>query len=163
MGFIQTLKKFFASEDLQTEKGESTRHRLELALEVSGLVDWDYDYEKNTTTRSLRHDQLYGYTELLPKWNFENFYHHVLPEFHEMVARKFTNLKTEDQIECEFKIRKIDGDIRWIHLAGKGFRNQQGKLKSVAGILKDITLEKTRSERLNLQSQNLASLFQKSP
>jgi PAS domain S-box-containing protein len=153
------FKKFFSP---RFSEGATTAARLELALEAAGLVDWDFDYEKNTAHRSLKHDQLYGYSTLLPQWNFDNFFHHVLPEYHAEIQKKFEDIVHVGRIDAEFRIRRVDGSIRWILLKGKGQKNENGKVVRVAGILRDITDDKLRTEHLEVQNKNLRSLFSKS-
>ncbi len=154
------LSRFLASDDHFSNPDTSAKIRLELALESSGLVDWDFNYELNTAHRGIRHDELYGYKEFLPVWNFDNFFHHVLPEFHDLAKEKFANIPGTGEISFEYKIRRVDGEIRWISLKGKGERNSEGKVVRVAGVLKDITDDKNREEDWNIQSKNLESLFQ---
>ena len=161
MPFKDFLSKIFRTSNESNE--HSARVRLELALEASGLVDWDFDYEKNTAYRSLKHDELYGYKSMLPNWNFENFFHHVLPEYHELAKEKFASLENQDKMEFDYQIRTVSGDIRWISLKAKSQKNPQGKVLRVAGVLKDITAEKESQEKLELQQRNLASLFEQAP
>lgn len=156
------LRRFLKSRDPLNDPDTSAKLRLELALESSGLVDWDFNYERNTAHRGLRHDELYGYKEMLPSWNFDNFFHHVLPEYHELAKSKFANIPETGEISFEYQIRRVDGEIRWISLRGKGERNSSGKVVRVAGVLKDITEEKNLADKNSLQGKNIESLFQNS-
>lgn len=163
MALTDFFTQIFKRQTSKKNDEHSTRVRLELALEASNLVDWDFDFLKNTAHRSLRHDQLYGYNEMLPKWNFDDFYHHVLPEYHDIAKKKFAEIPVTGEISFNYKIRRVDGEIRWISLTGRGQRNKKGKVIRVVGVLKDITSEKTDEEKLNLQLKNLTSLFENSP
>lgn len=160
--FKSLLRRLLNFKDPLNDPDTSAKLRLELALESSGLVDWDYNYERDSAHRSLRHDQLYGYSEMLPTWNFDNFFHHVLPEYHALAKQKFANIPETGEISFEYQIRRVDGAIRWISLVGKGERNSAGKVVRVAGILKDITDEKAREDKNSLQGKNIESLFENS-
>ena len=44
---------------------------IRFVLEAAGIGWWLLDMSTNTTTRSLLHDQMFGYTEMLPSWSYE--------------------------------------------------------------------------------------------
>jgi PAS domain S-box-containing protein len=155
------LSKTFGNKAASAEE-HSTRVRLELALEAAGMADWDFDYEKNTAHRSPLHDQLYGYEKPLDHWNFDNFYFHVLPEFHAELREKFDALPSSGKIEAEFKILRVDGEVRWLSMKGKSQKDSNGKLLRIAGVLKDVTVEKLAFEKARTQQRNFISLFEKS-
>ena len=65
------------------------RQRLRFALETSHTGAWDLDLVDHTAYRSLEHDRIFGYSELLQKWTYEMFLEHVLPEDRAMVEKIF--------------------------------------------------------------------------
>ena len=66
-----------------------SEERLAFALETSRTGAWDLDLVDHTAFRSLEHDRIFGYAELLPEWTYEMFLAHVLPEDRAEVDEKF--------------------------------------------------------------------------
>src|SRR5665647_3431129 len=88
--------------------------RLRFALETINIGAWDLDLVDHTAYRSLEHDRIFGYEQLLPEWTYEMFLDHVLPEDREMVDAKFrkaTTALSDWSFEC--RIRRVDGEVRW--------------------------------------------------
>ncbi|MCW5961723.1 MAG: PAS domain S-box protein [Pyrinomonadaceae bacterium] len=118
------------------------KSQMEFVLEVAQLGIWSLDVETGMAERSLRHDQIFGYDELLPKWTFQMFIDHVLPEYREDVEQKFRQALdkgTEWQIETQ--IRRADGEIRWIWARGQSQIDSDGRTK-LHGTVTDITERK---------------------
>jgi PAS domain S-box-containing protein len=139
--------------------------RLNFALEKSQIGGWDLDLRNHTAHRTLAHDRIFGYESLLPVWTYEMFREHVLPEDRAEVERRFvaaTAAHAGWNFEC--RIRRVDGEVRWIWATGEhqfvdgGWR--------LAGIVQDVT-ERARQaaalkqanealERSNMELQRFA-------
>ena len=90
-----------------------------------------------------------GYLDLLPRWTFEMFLDHVLPEDRAMVEAKFLHaLETAGDWAFECRIRRADGELRWIWGAGRHRRDASGAARRLAGIVQDITDRKLAEERI---------------
>ena len=66
-------------EDITERKraGETLREserRLHLALESAQMGTWDLDLLTDTSVRSLRHDQIFGYASAIPTWGAARFH-----------------------------------------------------------------------------------------
>jgi len=48
--------------------------RLSFSLDTARTGAWDLDLVDHTAHRSLQHDQIFGYQELLPQWTYEMFH-----------------------------------------------------------------------------------------
>ncbi len=134
---------------------EAALHRskdlMEFVLDVAQVGIWSLDVENDTATRSLRHDQIFGYEKLLPEWTYEMFLKHVLPEHREDVNEKFQNaIKNKQEWDFETRIKRADGKIHWISAHGKIQENGDDSLK-MHGTITDITERKeAESERERL-------------
>ena len=141
----------------------ASEERLALALEVSQIGAWFVDPYDHTAHRTLRHDQIFGYETLLPRWTFEIFLDHVLPEDREAVERSFrtaTSTRTSWNFEC--RIRRPDGEVRWIWLTGGyGVESPDGPTR-MSGLVEDITLRKRADEMQALEIM-LRKILQRSP
>jgi PAS domain S-box-containing protein len=123
--------------------------RLNFALETIRVGAWDLDLVDHTAFRSLEHDRLFGYAELLPKWTYEMFLEHVLPEDRVIVDGKFKRaMEDHGDWSFECRIRRIDGQIRWIWAAGQHRQDAAGAPRRMAGIVQDITDRKRAEETL---------------
>jgi PAS domain S-box-containing protein len=132
----------------QTALRESTE-RLNFALETSHTGAWDLDLADHTAFRSLEHDCVFGYAELLPKWTYEMFLEHVLPEDRAMVDGKFRRaMESQGDWSFECRIRRKDGQVRWIWGAGRHRLVAAGAPRRMAGIVQDITERKQAEEAL---------------
>ncbi len=134
------------------------KEQLEFVMEVAEMGSWSLTLGDNTATRSLRHDQIFGYEELLPDWKYEIFLDHVLPEYRDEVNKKFQKAVTEiTDLDFETQILRADGKTRWIWARGKIQESEKGKLK-MHGTVMDITeRKKAEQERENLLTNEKAA------
>jgi PAS domain S-box-containing protein len=121
-----------------------SKERLDLAVEVAGLGEWELNLKDHTAARSLRHDQIFGYPSLLPEWTYEKFLEHVLPELRAGVDRKFKASATSWSVETQ--IRRADGEVRWIWARGRRRLNEAGEAVRMFGVVTDITERKQAEE-----------------
>jgi PAS domain S-box-containing protein len=123
--------------------------RLRFALDTSHIGAWDLDLVDHSAFRSLEHDRIFGYEDLLSSWTYEMFLEHVLPEDRMMVDREFQHaIVTQSDWKFECRIRRTDGEVRWIFAAGRHRSNASGNIKRFAGIVQDITERKQTEEKL---------------
>ncbi len=130
--------------------------RLDFALTTLTAGAWDLNLQNHLASRTLQHDQIFGYSQLLPEWTYEMFLEHVLAEDREAVDRCFNQAiqnRTDWCFEC--RIRRTDGQIRWISAKGNPQTDEQGDILSLRGIVQDITERKHTEEQLSLRSSAL--------
>ena len=149
---VTELKK---TQDALAESGQ----RINFSLEAAEIGVWELDLVKHTAWRSLRHDQIFGYEELLPEWTYEMFLHHVLPEDRSMVETKFGQaLENFSDWEFESRIRRKDGAICWIWAKGRPEFNDLHGPKKMFGLVQDITERKQAEKALELANKKLQLL-----
>ena len=142
---ISDITDIKQAEEAQRESGQRFIYSLN-AVEIGA---WDLDLVSHTAWRSLHHDQIFGYEELLPEWTYETFLDHVLPEDRAIVDTKFGNaLKNLSTWDFECRIRRKDGAIRWIWAKGQPEFNDLHEPKKMFGIVQDITRRKQSEDEM---------------
>ena len=130
-----------------------TAERLEFTLESAQIGEWYLDLLNDTSHRSFRHDQCFGYTEPIAEWGFGNFIGHVHPEDREFVRQRF-----QDGIErsgnCHFDCRVIwpDHSLHWIAVHASVYHVETMPAK-ISGIVYDITERKKAEEELRKEGR----------
>jgi PAS domain S-box-containing protein len=138
--------------------------RLQFALEASHTGAWDLDLVRHNAFRSLEHDRIFGYDTLLPEWSYERFLEHVIPEDRAAVDAKFRQATaTQSDWAFECRIRRVDGEVRWVWATGRHTGQGVDGSRRMAGIVQDITERKRTEEavhRLNAELQQRVAELQ---
>ena len=157
---LHTANEALRAENAEREQAEDalreSEERLNFALKKSRTGGWELDLVDHTAHRSLEHDRIFGYGSLLPQWTYEMFLEHVLPEDRVEVDRRFreaTAAQTEWSFEC--RIRRVDGEVRWIWSTGEHQRDEAGQTRRMAGIVQDITERKRAEEEIQRLNADL--------
>ena len=133
----------------QMRERQRAEERLRFALQMSHTGGWDLDLVDHTAHRTLEHDRIFGYGVFLPQWTYEMFLEHVLPEDRAEVDRQFreaTAAQTGWSFEC--RIRRVDGEVRWIWATGEYQRDDAGQTRRMAGIVQDISERRQAEEQI---------------
>ena len=132
---------------------------LSFALESAGMGSWDLDLNQDTSRRSIRHDEIFGYETLLPSWGAREFLEHVTDEDRRMVEAEFERATQSGSLEIECRIHRRDGKMRWIAAKGRVVYDVQKRPVRMAGILMDITHRKQTEAALQ-QAQRMEAIGQ---
>ncbi|MGH7480765.1 MAG: CheR family methyltransferase, partial [Longimicrobiales bacterium] len=119
--------------------------RLRLALEISDLGDWELDLRTGRSPHhGERHDAIFGYGAPPGDWGWKSFVEHVLPDERAVVDQCLERaLATGEALEFECRIRRSDGEVRWIWVRGHVILDTDGSPLRAAGVIGDITDRKT--------------------
>ncbi len=127
------------AEKVAQESGQ----RLDFALSSADVGDWSLDLRTNDARRSLRHDQCFGYQELLPSWTYETLLAHIQPVDRERVNASFQRaLSGQGEYDEEFRTMWPDGSVHWLWTRGRFYFDNAGTPYHVAGIVMDISPRK---------------------
>ena len=135
---------------------EQTKAALEFSLESGQVGDWDLDLVHDTSRRSLRHDQCFGYSEPIPEadWGFEVFIRHVHPEDRSHVESSFREA-VGDLLDwgAEFRVVWADGSVHWLAARGRIYRTIEGRATRMLGVVMDITDRRKSEEIIRVSEQ----------
>ena len=117
----------------------TSERTLAFALSAAGVGTWSLDLETGQALRSRDHDEVFGYSPPRPTWTFADFREHVVPEDGDAVDRAFSQAQEGQDLFFECRIRRADGEVRWIRVGGRfepASRRERGRM---LGIVEDIT------------------------
>ncbi|HWG92213.1 MAG TPA: PAS domain S-box protein [Candidatus Thermoplasmatota archaeon] len=130
------------------------KERLDVALKAAELGAWDLDLVADTSVRSLRHDQIFGYPDGVTEWGAQRFFGHVLPQHQEMVKNAFEEALRRGKLTFECQIHRADGALRWITAQGR-VAYENGKPVRMMGIVADITERRNAEAALREKEERL--------
>jgi PAS domain S-box-containing protein len=134
---------------------ERSEENLRMALEAGNMATFNLDFLTNQTTRSSRHDELFGYESQLLEWNKEALLRHILPEDRDLVLVQYERAMQTGELFFDVRILHADGQLRWIEVHGKVFYDPQGQPVRLAGVVADVTERKVAEQKLQALTQEL--------
>lgn len=151
------------SETTAERRAEAARslldERLRLAVDGADLGTWDLDLATDVATRSLRHDQMFGYGELQPTWGQAIAERHILSEDLPAFRQAFARSLETGEFAVELRVRWPDGTVRWIAPKGRVFYDATGRPLRMAGVVQDVTLRRVAEEEVRSSQAELAAIF----
>jgi PAS domain S-box-containing protein len=141
-----------ASEDLETSRTalRYSEQLLGTAADVAQFGAHQYDAVNDRVYRSPQIRRILG-AETAEDRDFESAQAFVHPEDrHEVRWRKQQILRSEEQYQLTYRIRRPDGEVRWVLDRGQVERDTEGKALRVVGVLVDITDLKAAEQRQRL-------------
>ncbi|NHA14483.1 PAS domain S-box protein [Thioalkalivibrio sp. XN279] len=136
-----------------------TRDKLAFAMRSSRIAHWEINLLDQTIERSFDHDQIFGYGVNQPAWTRETFMSHVVAEDQDATEALFQRVARERaDFTHELRIRRVDGAVRWLWLAGKHLEPIAGQPPRMAGVVQDVTERREREEELARHRNHLEEL-----
>jgi PAS domain S-box-containing protein len=123
-----------------------SEERLKLALESGQVGTWDWDMVRDTTVRSLRHDQIFGHSSPIPDWGLKKFMTVVLPEDMPAVHACLEEANVTGNLSMECRVKWPDESVHWVLIRGHLYGGVPGKPERMRGIIIDVTDRKEAEE-----------------
>ena len=128
---------------------EEKEDSLRFVLEVSELGFWSHDIVTNQIVHSLKHDQQFGYENILSEWSYDKLLDHIVEEDKSRVHRAYKKSQmTGGDYDVEFRCQWPDKSIHWLWSKGRFISDADGNVIRAAGIQKDITAKKTTEQEI---------------
>jgi PAS domain S-box-containing protein len=133
--------------------------RRRIALETAKLGDWELDLATRQATRSLLHDEIFGYQSPLAEWSVDIFLRHIHPDDRERVREHFESCVSQGK-RWEFECRIIcpNGNTRWIWACGDHYKEPSGNATRMFGIVADISERKLAEEELRASEERFQAM-----
>ena len=131
---------------------QTSQRRLALAMDSAQMGAWDLDLINETSWRSLRHDQIFGYAAAVLHWDRKVFLQHIAPEDRQRVGNCFEEALRTQHLSFECQIIWPDQSLHWILARGQVYANAQGQPAHILGTVLDITERKLAEQKI----ENLA-------
>ncbi|MAM88334.1 MAG: hypothetical protein CME36_13605 [unclassified Hahellaceae] len=154
-GGLAVFYRDITERKLAETRSRQTAERLEFTLKAAEIGDWDLDLVNDTSHRSLRHDQCFGYAQPIENWGRETFIQHVHPDDRQYVMGKFEESLAQMR-DWQFECRVVwpDETVHWIAVHGSVYGSDAEPTR-MSGIVVDITERKRVEEELR-ESQSTA-------
>ena len=152
LGIVMNITERKRSEEILHE----TKAVLEFTLKAAQVGDWDLDLINDTSRRSLRHGECFGYSSPIPEaaWGIEVFIRHVHPEDRTRVEQSLRTAATDlVDWDSEFRVIWPDESLHWIAARGSIYRTVEGKATRMLGVVMDITDRKQGEVDLSASEQ----------
>jgi len=127
----------------------ASEERMRIAQEVAKAGTWELDLESGRIIRSQELDDLYG----IPiesgrdlKW-WKTAVHPEDLSRTELLIQ--TAVEQKQDYHAQFRIRRPNGELRWIAASGKVMTDETGKPTRIIGVDLDITERRRAEEELN--------------
>ncbi|KQU61974.1 hypothetical protein ASG67_02160 [Sphingomonas sp. Leaf339] len=143
----------------RTRDLEAARDSLEIALDAAAMGSWDLDLVTGEARRTLRHDEIFGYTTALDRWDKDVFLTHVDPAQRAVVDKAFEDALTSGSLDVECAITTATGENRWIVAQGRVRYGGDGAPVRMTGVISDVTDRREANAQL-AQAQKMDAIGQ---
>jgi PAS domain S-box-containing protein len=121
--------------------------RFEFVLNAAKLGAWDLDLVSHRVWSAPQHNAIYGYPAAARERTWESYLAQLLPEDRKEIERRFQlAVSTGTDFDYEYRIRRVDGAVRWIWARGRILRYEKGRPVHFSGVTRDITDRKMAEE-----------------
>ena len=139
---------------------QELRQREELlsnAQSIAKLGIWNMDMQSGRLTWSDTTCQLFGISPAEFRGTFEHFLSFLLPEDQKRFTARIDRVSGQSPLlEGGYRIRRADGEVRWLYERGTAEFDETGKEIRRLGVVMDLTEVRTAREALRQREAMLA-------
>ncbi|HEX7842227.1 MAG TPA: PAS domain S-box protein, partial [Kofleriaceae bacterium] len=138
--------------------------RLRLALAASGTGIWDWQIGSDRIFGSPETFAIVGAAPDAFAASREDFARRIHPDDRERVwAEVARSVEDGRDLDCEFRIVRDDGAVRWLHDRALVERDASGQAVRLIGTVRDVTADRELSERLAASEARFRALAEAMP
>lgn len=138
-----------------------SEERLKLALQVTGLGTFDWDFQGNILYWDDQMHMLHGLSPGATVDKLQYLFNVLHPE-DEIWMQPRLNQVTQPETDFTFFDREyriiVSGETRYLQINGSFFRDENGIVERVVGTVRDITAKKLAEEQLTYQAALLENV-----
>ena len=135
-----------------------SEERLRLAQEAAGVGMWDFDIRSGVSICSESYCRIFGLDPASTGHrSFEDWLAQVHPEDRERVGVAASAAFALGIYDCEYRIVRRDGSVRWLSARGTTKFDAQGEPERFLGLVIDITALRESELRLRLAIEGTGS------
>lgn len=140
----------------ELEKVKHLKDQLELAINVTNMGMWNYNFEKEIFNFNINLNTIFEFTDLnLDEITYQNWIDNIYVEDISMVINNIeqhvNNFKANPKniFRVEYRIKRKDGDLLWVLGVGKiSKQDENGKPLEMTGFIIDIDEQKKYDEQI---------------
>ncbi|GAA4735759.1 PAS domain S-box protein [Flavisolibacter ginsenosidimutans] len=137
-----------------------TKEQLELSISIGHIGVWHWDVKADVLTWSKEQLALYGIRPGEFGGHIKDFHRFVLPEdLHLLKGTAQNERQAGGDYEYQFRIKRTDGEVRWIQGRSRSFYNSNGEVEYRTGVNIDITEQKEAERSLQQSEERFRSTF----
>lgn len=157
LGTFQDITSRKRAEDMLLQQATLLRN----AERIGHMGSWDMDLVKNQLLWSEGTYRLFGMTAEDLQGGVEQFLSLVLPEDRSCLlkAHRESDYSTTGFLDVKYRIRRADGEIRWLYERGHVEFDSTGKAIRRLGMVMDITEQKKAEAALKESEERFQQLF----
>ena len=130
--------------------------RLRLALSAAEMGTWRWDPETDQDTRDASLNRILGLEPVESTQSVEDFLGRLHPLDRPSVQGEIRRaIRERDAYVAEFRIIRPDGTVRWLRDQGKGYYDEQGRIRYMTGAVVDVTRSKEAEEEVRRLNEEL--------
>ncbi|MCM2319865.1 MAG: PAS domain S-box protein [Pseudomonas sp.] len=131
--------------------------RMKLAQENARIVTWEWNLITDEVTYSANVEDVYGW----PVARNEDFWPHLPAEDVTAMQAMYREVIASGQsCECDFRIIRPDGELRWISSRATVVQDSAGRSVKMVGISMDNTARKTAEQALRASEERFRAIFE---
>ncbi|NET55356.1 MAG: response regulator [Symploca sp. SIO2E6] len=131
--------------------------KLLAAQRVAHFGNWEFDVLTKQFTWSEELFGIFGFDSSQPEPSYTEFLQLIHPDDREVMQQilthalnitTYTSFPSNKSCEFDFRIKRLDGSIRYLEAKAERIFNEQGQLRQFFGVAQDITQRKEVEEAL---------------
>jgi PAS domain S-box-containing protein len=139
-----------------------SEERLQLAVDVHRIGIFDWDIDTGRVVWNEQEYQLFGLTREQFDGTVDGSLRYLLPEDLDNVTAALQEClaAARPSVTLEFRIRRPDGELRWIQAHDRILYDPEGRAYRVVGVNIDVTHQRASEEALKRSEERYRMLFE---